>query len=138
MTLDKQLQTVTIGAVVEKRRLGQALNAKEFAVLVGISYSAAREWFRTPGFPAFRGYVFWQDFTDWRRGVVQLREGNEPTLAEGLVARRESRLSAKDVPQKGCANPPRSVKLWRDKISVSILEFRILGRRAQNFFLEIP
>ena len=66
MTRDKQLNGVTIDGVVEKRRLGQALNAKEFAVLAGVSYSAAREWFRLAGFPVFRGVVFWQDFERWR------------------------------------------------------------------------
>src|SRR3974390_2105471 len=72
MVQDKQLYSVTIDQVVEKRRLGQALNAKEFAVLAGISYSAAREWFRLPGFPVFRGLVFWEDFTDWRRAQAHL------------------------------------------------------------------
>ena len=66
MTQDKQLREVSLEAVVEKRRLDQALNAKEFAVLAGISYSAARSWFRMPGFPVFRGVVFWQDFVQWR------------------------------------------------------------------------
>ncbi|MGO8929001.1 MAG: hypothetical protein ACLQU3_19210 [Limisphaerales bacterium] len=54
MAQDKQLHAVTLNAVVEKRRLGQALNAKEFAVLAGISYSAAREWFRLPGYSSTR------------------------------------------------------------------------------------
>ena len=44
--------------VLEKRRLDQALNAKEFAVCAGVSYSIARSWFRLPGFPAFRGVIF--------------------------------------------------------------------------------
>ena len=74
MTHDKQLQTVTLNNVVERRRLGQALNTKEFAVLVGISYSAAREWFRLPGFPVFRGVVFWQDFEAWRGAQAGLRQ----------------------------------------------------------------
>ena len=101
MTQDKQLQTVTIERVVEKRRLGQALNAKEFAVLVGISYSAAREWFRTPGFPLFRNHVFWQDFTDWRRDLVQSGEAGDDASADGRVAtQRERRLSVKDLPPK--------------------------------------
>lgn len=52
--------------VLEKRRLDQALNAKEFAVCAGVSYSTARGWFRLPGFPAFCGVVFWQDFAQWR------------------------------------------------------------------------
>ncbi|MGA2788049.1 MAG: hypothetical protein ABSF60_11020, partial [Verrucomicrobiota bacterium] len=46
--------------------LDQALNAKEFAVCAGVSYSTARCWFHLPGFPAFRGVVFWQDFVQWR------------------------------------------------------------------------
>lgn len=67
MPQDKQLGGVTLDDVIEKRRLDQALNAKEFAVLAGISYSTSREWFRLPGFPAVRGVVFWADFVEWRR-----------------------------------------------------------------------
>jgi len=58
----KQLRRIKLKEVLEKRRLAQALNAKEFAVAAGISYSTAREWFRLPGFPVFRGVIFWQDF----------------------------------------------------------------------------
>jgi hypothetical protein len=47
-THDKQLRGVSFEAVIEKRRLDQALNAKEFAVGAGISYSMARSWFVTP------------------------------------------------------------------------------------------
>ena len=68
MANDLQLQSVRLEAVLEKRRLDQALNAKEFAVLAGISYSTAREWFRLPGFPVLRGVVFWGDFVEcWLR-----------------------------------------------------------------------
>ncbi len=63
---DKQLQGVALEAVLEKRRLDQALNVKEFAVCAGVSYSTARSWFHLPGFPAFQGVVFWQDFVHWR------------------------------------------------------------------------
>jgi hypothetical protein len=63
---DKQLQGIRLESVLEKRRLDQALNAKEFAVCAGVSYSTARGWFRLPGFPCFRGVVFWQDFVQWR------------------------------------------------------------------------
>src|ERR1700730_7280901 len=63
---DKQLQGISLESVLEKRRLDQALNAKEFAVCAGVSYSTARGWFRLPGFPAFCGVVFWQDFVQWR------------------------------------------------------------------------
>jgi hypothetical protein len=63
---DKQLQGISLEAVLEKRRLDQALNAKEFAVCAGVSYSTARSWFRLPGFPVFHGVIFWQDFVQWR------------------------------------------------------------------------
>ena len=63
---DRQLRVIRLKDVLEKRRLDQALNAKEFAVLAGISYSMAREWFHLPGFPVFRGVIFWQDFARWR------------------------------------------------------------------------
>ena len=63
---DKQLAAISLDGVLEKRRLGQALNAKEFAVLVGVSYSTARAWFGIPGFPAFGRHLFWEDFVRWR------------------------------------------------------------------------
>ncbi len=63
---DKQLQGITLESVMAKRRLDQALNAKEFAVCAGVSYSTARSWFHLPGFPVFRGVIFWQDFVRWR------------------------------------------------------------------------
>ena len=66
MPQDKQLRSIKLKDVMEKRRLDQALNAKEFAVAAGISYSTAREWFRLPSFPVFRGVIFWQDFVRWR------------------------------------------------------------------------
>ena len=50
---DKQLQGVTLESVMEKRRLDQALNAKEFAVCAGVSYSTARNWFHLPDFSRF-------------------------------------------------------------------------------------
>ena len=67
-TEDKQLQGIELEAVLEKRWLDQALNAKEFAVCAGVSYSTAREWFHLPDFPAFCGVIFWQDFVQWRAG----------------------------------------------------------------------
>jgi hypothetical protein len=67
-TEDKQLQGITLEDVMEKRRLDQALNAKEFAVCAGVSYSTARSWFHLVGFPAFHGVIFWQDFVQWRTG----------------------------------------------------------------------
>jgi hypothetical protein len=64
---DKQLKGVKIQEVRMKRDSDQALNIKEFAVLAGISYSVAREWFHATGFPSVRGMVFWGDFVLWRR-----------------------------------------------------------------------
>jgi hypothetical protein len=96
-TNDKQLQGITLETVLEKRRLDQALNAKEFAVCAGISYSMAREWFRTPGFPAFRGFVFWQDFVEWRSGqnvcVKQPRPKHDGIADSKLPARAALILS---------------------------------------------
>lgn len=67
MAHDKQLRSVKLSTVLRRRRLDQALNAKEFAVLAGVSYSTARTWFRQPGFPEICGVVFWTDFELWRR-----------------------------------------------------------------------
>jgi len=74
---DKQLRGIRLTDVLEKRRLDQALNAKEFAVLAGISYSTAREWFHLPGFPVFRGVVFWLDFAQWRAGRNNFKRQEE-------------------------------------------------------------
>jgi hypothetical protein len=101
MTQDKQLRGVSLEAVLEKRRLDQALNAKEFAVLAGISYSSALEWFRVPGFPVFRGFVFWEDFTAWRRGRTGLGSGHVQTgevpVSKGV---RERRIRVEDLPPR--------------------------------------
>lgn len=72
---DKQLRSVSLEAVLSKRRLSQALNAKEFAVSAGISYSTARSWFHLPGFPAFHGVVFWEDFVAWRQRSCVAADG---------------------------------------------------------------
>jgi len=74
---DKQLRGIRLTDVLEKRRLDQALNAKEFAVCAGVSYSTARSWFHLPGFPAFRGVVFWQDFVQWRTNQNEFTSHSE-------------------------------------------------------------
>jgi len=71
MTRDKQLRGIKFRDVLEKSQRDQALNAKEFAVLAGISYSTAREWLQLPGFPRVQGAVFWQDFVEWRKSQNQ-------------------------------------------------------------------
>jgi len=94
MSDDKQLRGIQLAAVLEKRRLDQALNAKEFAVCAGVSYSTARSWFRLPGFPAFRGVIFWQDFVQWRANqnnitghtVTPSKTGSVPSVS-GLPPR---------------------------------------------------
>ncbi len=94
MNKDKQLGGISLEAVLEKRRLDQALNAKEFAVCAGVSYSTARSWFRLPGFPAFRGVIFWQDFVAWRTGQrtapvepLPVRNGVAPAHTTNLPPR---------------------------------------------------
>ncbi len=91
---DKQLQGIALESVMEKRRLDQALNAKEFAVCAGVSYSTARCWFHLPGFPAFHGVIFWQDFVQWRADQNGLknpslpqRDGNTITATSNLPPR---------------------------------------------------
>ena len=93
-TQDKQLHGIALEAVLEKRRLDQALNVKEFAVCAGVSYSTARHWFHLPGFPSFRGVIFWQDFVAWRttqNGFIARvdapRPASETASASGLPAR---------------------------------------------------
>ena len=85
MSHDKQLSGFKIRELQKKQRLDQALNAKEFAILAGVSYSTAREWLHLPGFPALRGMVFWQDFVMWRRlqngsGAVSSIRSNSSTV----------------------------------------------------------
>ena len=70
---DKQLQSISLDSVMEKRRLDQAMNAKEFAICAGVSYSTARSWFQMPGFPSIRGVVFWHDFVQWRAELHGLK-----------------------------------------------------------------
>jgi hypothetical protein len=98
---DKQLHGIQLNDVLKKRRLDQALNAKEFAVLAGISYSTAREWFHAPGFPVFRGVVFWQDFAQWRTGRNNIKgqgekiaQSNDDKLVSNLPPRAEKILRA--------------------------------------------
>ena len=79
MREDKQLRGIVLKDVLEKRRLDQALNAKEFAVCAGVSYSTARSWFHLAGFPVFRGVIFWQDFVQWRTGRNHLKGQGEKT-----------------------------------------------------------
>ncbi len=69
---DRQLRKLELKHVLERRRLDQALNTKEFALAAGISYSAARNWFRKPGFPLIFNTVFWSDFVEWRRTITGL------------------------------------------------------------------
>jgi hypothetical protein len=98
---DKQLQGIALESVLAKRRLDQALNAKEFAVCAGVSYSTARSWFHLPGFPVFRGVIFWQDFVQWRADQNGLKN---PSLTQrnGDTAAAASHL------------PPRAAQILLD------------------------
>jgi hypothetical protein len=86
---------------MEKRRLDQALNAKEFAVCAGVSYSTARHWFHLPGFPVFQGVVFWTDFVHWRSDQHELSHSSLP---------QESKNTAIAVPDL----PPRAASILFD------------------------
>jgi hypothetical protein len=88
---DKQLQGIALDSVMEKRRLDQALNAKEFAVCAGVSYSTARNWFHLSGFPVFHGVIFWQDFVHWRTDQAGLRNPSPPQR-DGNTATATSHL----------------------------------------------
>jgi hypothetical protein len=103
---EKQLSSIVLEDVLQKRRLEQALNVKEFAVLAGISYSTARNWLRTPGFPVFRGRVFWQDFADWRTHQNRSRR----VIAQNSV-RIQSEAAARTVPS---GLPPRALAILLD------------------------
>ena len=100
-TEDKQLQGITLETVLEKRRLDQALNAKEFAVCAGVSYSTARDWFHLPGFPAFGGVIFWQDFVQWRAG--------QNGFKSPLLPQRDS-----DTAAAASKLPPRAAQILLD------------------------
>ena len=112
MIRDKQLQGVNLEAVRQKRDLDQALNTKEFAVLAGISYSLAREWFRMPGFPVVGSVVFWEDFVLWRRTRNQMKAQSEfvPT-EDGTSDQIEFRSSPSKSPHQW---PARAASILAD------------------------
>jgi hypothetical protein len=98
---DKQLQGIALEAVMEKRRLDQALNAKEFAICAGVSYSTARSWFHLPGFPVFHGVIFWQDFVQWRTRQNGLQD---PVPQQGNS----------DIGPSASVLPPRALQILLD------------------------
>ena len=98
---DKQLQGIVLESVLEKRRLDQALNAKEFAVCAGLSYSMSRSWFHLPSFPALHGVVFWQDFVQWR---TDQHETRNPECSE----------SNGDTSATPSILPPRAMQIFLD------------------------
>jgi len=97
MARDKQLCGVDIGKVLEKRERDQALNAKEFSVLAGISYSKAREWFRLPGFPVIQGFVFWGDFVEWRHSQTGLQKSSTQLTSTEAQEKREPTPKSNNV-----------------------------------------
>ena len=106
MTKDKQLRAIKLADVMEKRRLGQALNIKEFAVLAGVSYSIAREWFQMKGFPRLEGVVFWQDFVEWRNN----RYGGE-TLSKTASNHLASTKAFEPKRSSNSGLPPRAAQI---------------------------
>ena len=107
MTKDKQLRGIKFADVLEKSRRDQALNAKEFAVLAGIAYSTAREWFNLTGFPRVQGVVFWQDFVEWRKAQNRGRTSlnNSPSSASTCLGDAK-----RPTPQL----PPRAAQILLD------------------------
>jgi hypothetical protein len=110
MPRDKQLRSVKLERVLQKRKLDQALNAKEFAVLAAISYSTARDWFRVPGFPVFQGHVFWQDFVRWRS--EQMASGNGRMKSPDQHS--EAVFKADGAQSRGAMIPTRAAKLLEE------------------------
>ena len=112
MTFDKQLNGITIQAVRQKRDLDQALNIKEFAVLAGISYSVAREWFRLPGFPSVLGKVFWGDFVLWRRARNTIKATQD---SNSLAVRVPDQFGLSPSAKRSTQNwPARASKILAD------------------------
>lgn len=97
---DKQLQAISLEKVLDKKTLDQALNAKEFAICAGVSYSIARKWFRLPDFPVIQGVVFWKDFVKWRE---KQRKPEGLAINQQVVARSFTG-----------ALPPRASQILRD------------------------
>ena len=93
---DKQLRCISLESVLKKRRLDQALNAKEFAVCAGVSYSTARNWFRMPGFPCCRGVVFWQDFVQWRISQNGFQNG----FQNGALKEKATEFGTANLPSR--------------------------------------
>jgi hypothetical protein len=112
-TQDKQLQGITLDLALHKRRLDQALNAKEFALCAGVSYSTARAWFQLPGFPVFQGIIFWQDFVQWRTDQLGLGTPYLPKYGPGVLE-TASELS-RILDEGGSLGPYRSRRFNRGK-----------------------
>jgi hypothetical protein len=111
LTTDKQLRRIKLADVLEKRRLDQALNVKEFAVLAGLSYSVAPEWFNMKGFPRVQGVVFWQDFVEWRNQL----NGRRP------FAQNPPQSLATDIPSdfkrpSSAGLPPRAAQILLETV----------------------
>ena len=108
MTTDKQLRGIKIADLLEKRRLDQALNVKEFAVLSGLSYSVAREWFQMKAFPRVQGVVFWQDFIQWRNQQT----GNKSFPHNSP----QSAVSSETKRSNSAGLPPRAVQILSEAV----------------------
>lgn len=108
MSKDKQLRGIALHDILEKRRLDQALNAKEFSLAAGICYSTAREWFRLPGFPVIKGFVFWGDFVQWRQTQTS------GAKLELVIAQESKRLESAAPSQIGLKFPERATRILRE------------------------
>lgn len=100
MARDRQLKGIRLTDVLEKRRLDQALNAKEFAVLAGVSYSTAREWFHIPGFPLTRGVIFWSDFVRWRASQHFPNDGTDQRSSRDRIENGQPPAAVNNLPSR--------------------------------------
>jgi hypothetical protein len=88
-----------------------ALNGRNsYAVLAAISYSVAREWFNTKGFPRVHGVVFWQDF---RNGEINKLVDNQSRNTLRNLPSRILPQTSNALPQPGCLPAPRKSFLKR-------------------------
>ncbi len=110
--MEERLTRIDVGVVKAKAGRGAGLNAEEFAVHAGYSYTAARALFREAGFPVIRGLVTWDDWVIYRR--QQSGISRRPRKEAGPRMSPADR-SDEPGPTRGLPTslPPRAARLLR-------------------------
>lgn len=89
--MEAQLATVDAEAAARKWEANQPVNVREFAVIQGIGYTAARAMTKLAGFPFFQARsIYREDFTLWR----QQQLGLTPRAYERPIGARRRRSTA--------------------------------------------